>query len=579
MNQNATGRIVIPRLGAMVFAALMVLISAWHAQSLRAQETAAAQAKGVVKDLPKAKDKAPAKQSTGEQPKEPAKAVPREPIERRPYRVSFHLACDPSARIDAARRAELLQQFQVLLKRFIGPPWNVTIEPASSPLASADLATILPPAFGAFSSFDKVWVVTVSRAETGAALGLVGLEYDTASRRLGALQRRHVNTTKDLPRALVEFALDLFSPTAEITGQEGGGATLKVQGGAITPASPVGAVVTKGMVFIPLRLVSLRDGKLQILRIPFTYLQVESVEGPEAQCSIISAMRDPLSKRMARPNSLAALGIKPGNTPLSLRFVTKPDQTPAAGYTLTARTVPNGQPRDLGMTDRAGRIEVQPGFANGLVILRLLAGNVEPMVELPIMPGEYRPDEQPIAFDPKPQTVALESRIDSLRDEVVDLVALRARLESRMKARLDGEDWSALDATLKEFAKLTPREEFVKQLSKLKDDAASEQAKKKTAVLTKTALAQINDLQSMIDRYLDDDTYRAYVDALERAQAELTAIDKAKTKKSTGAAKPAAPKANAKTADGKTAAPQGAPKGAAEMPKARPEQPKAAVPF
>ncbi len=111
---------------------------------------------------------------------------------------------------------------------------------------------------------------------------------------------------------MLEFALDLFNPTAEITGQEGGGALLKVQGGAITPASPFGAVVTKGMVFIPLRLVSLRDGKVQILRIPFTYLQVESVEGPVARCAIISPMRDPLSKRMSRPNSLAALGHQAG---------------------------------------------------------------------------------------------------------------------------------------------------------------------------------------------------------------------------------------------------------------------------
>ncbi len=75
------------------------------------------------------------------------------------------------------------------------------------------------------------------------------------------------------------------------------------------------------------------------------------------------------------------------------------------------------------------------------------------------MPGESRPDEQPIPFDPKPQTVALESQIDSLRDEVVDLVALRARLEARMKARLEGEDWTGLEATLKEFARLTPRDD------------------------------------------------------------------------------------------------------------------------
>ena len=258
---------------------------------------------------------------------------------------------------------------------------------------------------------------------------------------------------------------------------------------------------------------------MQILRIPFTYLQVESVTGPVARCAIISPMRDPLSSRMSRPNSLAGLGIKPGNTPMKLRFATKPDLTPAAGYTLTARRVPDGQPRKLGTTDRGGRIVLQPGFADGLVILRLLAGDVEPMVELPIMPGESRPDEQPIAFDPKPETVALEARVDSLRDEVVDLVAQRARLEARMKSRLDGEDWNGLDTTLKEFAKLTPRDQFSQRLAKLKDDAAHQQAELKRAILTKTAQAQVADLQSMIDRYLDDETYMAYTDALKRTEA------------------------------------------------------------
>ncbi len=532
-----------------------------------------------------------AKELSAERTKEPAKkAEPREPIEQRPYRISFHLACDPSARIDPAQRTLLLQQWQVLVRRFVGPPWSVTIEPDFGPLASADVESVAAEEFAGFTAFDKVWVVRVSRSDSSLGLTLSGREYDTASRRLGPFQRRRVDSISDSPRALLEFSLALFNPTAEITGQEAGGALLKVQGGSITPASPAGAVVTKGMVFIPLRLVSLRDGKLQILRIPFTYLQVESVEGPVARCAIISPMRDPLSKRMARPNSLAALGLKPGNTPLKLRFVTKPDQGPAAGYTLTARRVPDGQPHELGMTDRAGRIVLQPGFADGLVILRLLAGNVEPMVELPMMPGESRPDDLPIPFDPKPRTVALESQIDSLRDEVVDLVALRARLESRMKARLDGEDWGELDATLKEFSRLTPREEFAQRLAKLKDDAAHQQAEEKVAILTRTAQAQVADLQSMIDRYLDDDTYKAYADALERALADAGAKEKGQTKKAAApgapAQKPAASAAITKPAspkpapDSKAGAPKPAsPKPASPEPKAKPAPPKSNVPM
>jgi hypothetical protein len=566
---------------------LLLLATALPGQSARGQEAAKESAKGpakeaakvpakpVVKEPPKPVAKEPAKPVVQEPPKPAAKesakpaakelakaetkAEVREPIEQRPYRISFHLACDPSARIDVARRTLLLQQWQVFVKRFVGTPWAVTIEPDSGPLANVDLQNVPPEAFGGFTAFDKVWTVRISRSEPSGLL-LVGREYDIAARRLGALQRTRLGATSDVARALLQFALDLFNPTAEITGQEGGKALLKVQGGAITPASPNGAVVTTGMVFVPLRLVSMRDGRVQILRIPFTYLQVESVEGPLARCAIISPMHDPLSTRMARPNSLAALGTKPGNTPVKLRFVTKPDETPAAGYTLTARRVPDGQPHELGTTDRAGRIVLQPGFADGLVILRLLAGNVEPMVELPIMPGESRPDEKPISFDPKPQTVALESRIDSLRDEVVDLVALRARLESRMKARLEGEDWNGLDSTLKEFAKLTPREQFAQRLGKLKDDAAHEQAELKRAILTKTAQAQVSDLQAMIDRYLDDETYKAYTDALERAHADIEARDNAAKKAAADAeakkkAVAAAAAKAAKAAESKAAAP------------------------
>jgi len=463
-------------------------------------------------------------------PKEPAKTTTREAIERRPYLISVQLSCDLSARIDVARRADLLRDWQILVRRFIGTPWVLSIAEPASPLSNLDLDGLEPEAFSSSSSFDKVWVVRIARSDLEGTLSLAGREYDTATRRLGPLQRRTIQWLGDAPRALLLFTHELFNPTAEITGQEGGRALLKVQGAALTPASPVGAVVSQGTVFQPLRVVSLNNGKVQISKIRYTYLQVESVDGPVARCAIVSGLRDPLTSRVTRPNSLAALGLKAGSSPLQLRFVTRPNQVPAAGYTVTARRVPDGQPRALGTTDRAGRITLRPGFADGLVILRVLAGNVEPMVELPIMPGES-PDERAIAFDPKPLTVALEARIDSLRDEVVDLVALRARLEARMKARLDGEDWAGLDEALKEFSLLTPRDEFAQRLTTLKDDAAHEQEDKKTAVLTKTAQAQISDLQTMIDRYLDDEIFKAYSDALERAQSDAGAKTKGQSKK------------------------------------------------
>ncbi|HEX3450585.1 MAG TPA: hypothetical protein VHS97_20185 [Isosphaeraceae bacterium] len=473
------------------------------------------------------------------QAREDSPAVPHasaaEPIERRPYRISLHMAIDPSARIDLLKRADLIREWQILVRRFIGAPWIVSIADPPYPLANLELDSLGPDAFASVGSFDKVWVVRVTRSDRDSVLVFTGREYDTSTRQLGPLQVRRVSALSDAPRAMLQFARDLFNPTAAITGQEGGRAILTVQGASIAPASPIGAVVAKGMVFQPLRLVSRNDGKVQVLKIIWTYLQAESVDGAVARCAIISGLRDPLSKRYSRPNSLVALGLKSGNSPLKLRFVSGPDQTPAAGYTLTARLAPDGQSRELGTTDRAGRIVLKPGFARSLVIMRLLAGSVEPIAEFPMMPGESG-EERVISVDPKPHTVALESQLDSLRDEVVDLVALRARLEARMKARLEGEDWTGLEEALKEFARLTPRDKFAQQLTQLKDDAAHRQAELKTAVLTKTAQAQITELQSMIDRYMEDDAFRAYSDAVSKFRSETAAKAKAVAKKAATAA-------------------------------------------
>jgi hypothetical protein len=504
------------------------------------------------------------------EPSQPS-ATADEPVERQSYRIVFHFACHASSRIDPVRRADLLRDWQIMVCRFVGTPWAVSIAPPSSPILDIDLEGLekaTPAQAAAFekavsaNAFDKVWVVHADRPAFGEGVVVTGREYDTATRRLGPLQRRTIDVFADAPRGLLEFTLNLFSPTALISGEEGGQALLTVRGSALVPASPIGSVVSPGTIFQPMRIMSAKDGRIVVRIIPWTYLRVDSVDGSVARCAIVSALSDPLSKRFLQPNTLAAVGIKPGNSPLRLRFETAKDKTPGAGYTVTARLVPSGATRELGMTDRSGRIVLKPGFADGLVVLRLLAGGVEPLREFPVMPGESS-QERTIPFDPRYQCVALEAEVDSLRDGVVDLIALRARLEARMKARLEGEDWEGLEQSIKEFSQLTPRDEYAKKLATLKERAAEEQASSRIAILTKTAQAQITDVQSMIDRYLDDETVRAYRAALEQGRTDATAKQRALAKAAelkAEAAKTAMRKAEAaKAAAGKTAKSKQAP--------------------
>jgi hypothetical protein len=450
-------------------------------------------------------------------------------IDRLPYRIELHLALDSSARIDEARRTSLLKQFLALVHRFVSPPWLITIANPPSPLASGDLESLEAQDLVRFStSFDKVWLVRISSGSKGAGLVLSGREYDLGTRRLGPLQVREAPVLADAPRSLLQFAIDLFCPTALVTGQDDGRAILRVQGGSIAPATDLGRVATKGTVFFPIRLITQKDRSVTVRRIAYTYLRVEAMDGPIARCAIVSALRDPLTQRVAQPNRLAAMGIKPGDSSLRFRFITRTDLAPAAGYTLVARAVPDGLAHELGMTDRAGRIVIKPNFVTGLAIFRLVAGASEPLVEFPMMPGES-PDEHEIAIDPKPQAVAFQVQLDALRDEIIDLVAQRARLEKRLEARLAGDDLVGLEQGLKEYAALPPREQYTERLDKLKTGASRLQTESKTAVLTKNTQARFTELQSLIDRYLDNETFQAYAEALGQKQKDRSAAAKAKS--------------------------------------------------
>ena len=89
------------------------------------------------------------------------------------------------------------------------------------------------------------------------ALRFTGREYDTATRTLGPFQNTPRRVLADAPRALLQFTLELFNPTALITGQEGGRALLQVRGAAIPPAERAGqGRRPRGRVFVPLRLVN-----------------------------------------------------------------------------------------------------------------------------------------------------------------------------------------------------------------------------------------------------------------------------------------------------------------------------------
>jgi hypothetical protein len=443
-----------------------------------------------------------------------------EPIDRRPYAIRMLIEFDLETRVDRTRRDAIVDAWYELVHRFVGAPWSPELVEDLGPLPAIPILDLKADNLkGSAGKADKVWAIRVKAS--GPSMVMEGRELDVGTGWLGEVHRREVTHPSDSARELLYLTLAMFTPSADIGESKAGGVSFLVQAGSLPAASPLGEVAPVGSIFRALRIFPKEDGSSpEIVEVRYSYFRVERREGPIAKCEIIRGVGDPLTNRYARKNKLVALGIKPSSTPTRLRFIFKGDRQPAVGFRLIARTIPPGvKPLELGMTDREGRIVLAPGFSSGLVSLRLMAGNDEPMLDVPAMPGET-PEERTIVFEPRPLTLALEARLDALRDAIIDVVAVRSRLEARMKARLDGEDWAGLDEAIKEFRKLPSRELFDSRLNKIREDGEDQEKAGKTLVLTRNARAQLDDTKGLLGRYMDDELIRSYEDAAQRAKEE-----------------------------------------------------------
>ncbi|MBX6314206.1 MAG: hypothetical protein IRY99_15035, partial [Isosphaeraceae bacterium] len=457
-----------------------------------------------------------------------------EPLERRPYQIRAWIGVEPGTRIDPKGRAALIASWRALVGRFVGLPWDLEVADGDGPVPGAALDAlsadaIAPEAVG----YDKAWIIRIGPGRDDG-FDLSGREFDTLTGRLGPPRRRAAPNPADAPRVLLDLTLALFEPIAEIGETFGKGANLTVQGSALPSAHPIGQVAPVGTVFRPYRIYQKPDGSvLRIDLIRLSYLRVDAWDGPSAKTTVYSAYAAPLTRKVVQRHRLVAVGMKPVLAPTRLRFLTSgQEKYPAAGYTLRYRHVPDGNEREIATTDRDGRVVLEPGFADRLVIFRLLAGNIEPLVEFPFMPGEDT-EEQTILIRPMNEAVALETEVNAIRDQVIDLVAHRKRLEALLKARAEGEAWDEVEALLAEYRKLTPKSALAERLAQLKDDARRQQKPGKP-ILTRAAQALCAEVEATINGYLDDDVFQAYADALREARA--------------GAAKAAAKKAANKAA-------------------------------
>ena len=362
-------------------------------------------------------------------------------IERQPYRISVHLSFDPSARFDLARQAQLVRDWQVLVKRVIGIPGSrrsrlprilcrALISKTSRPmrfemrtLRHRVVDTDLGRSPRLRASAKRPWIRCWHAADWARSGRRLSHQSRTRPRPL-PVHSRSVQSDGAASWDRKEGRIAQGSWRRHYSGDSCGS---RCQSGRDFSASPSG---------IDQRRVDQDHedrGHLSPGR-EHRWIGHAVHDRDRAQRSIYPANEPPLHAgclwRQARECTDPSKIRDPARSGAPPRHFPRQSSPLAAGYTLTARSLPDGPPREIGLTDRAGRIVLKTGFADGLVMLCLFAGNVEPMVEFPVMPGDSD-EENTIPIVPKPLTMALEAQLDSLYDEIIDLIALRGALQKR----------------------------------------------------------------------------------------------------------------------------------------------------
>ena len=431
-------------------------------------------------------------------------------LERQAYRIEIRFSVAENVALDSSTANQCLIDLKSLSERVVGQPWKLQTRWAEGETWDADFdlwqqwpepieydrKTRFP--------FDRIWLIRARPGSDTTSLELIGREFDYRTGILGPVRRRSASLN-DLPRGMLLLSKDIFRPLADVIGNEGGQVRLRVQGSGLKSASPEGATVRPGQYFQLVRLFYERSGKFIASSIePWTYLKAATPDDSGVSCQIISSFRDPVGRKYKQTNKLVALAYNPSDTATQLQFSQLIQSNgasvkhPVAGYKVEIHRWPDGEVASTHLTDREGKLTIDPPVGLEFFGVRLVGGSIEPLLDVPILAGDQVPA---ILADTKPSAVEFEQKLIAFRDEILDGIARRLIIEARAADRTKAEDWDSVDGLIRAW-KTTPQgSAYSSRISEWKVSAQKRQIQEKKAIYTQAAQALTAEIEALASRY------------------------------------------------------------------------------
>ncbi len=414
-----------------------------------------------------------------------------------PYRVHIVIATGPQALSLGNVASSLPPAIAERAWSVVGARWICTAELATDALREAivfdfDSLTAEQVLSATAEDCDKMLLVRLSFQE--GAYKVAARDFDVRTQLFSAPHYDQVFHRSRLPDAILQTLLAAFAPLARVEEVHGDKVTLRLCAAAIPTRDPAVETVFDKSIFRPV--VRSRSGKTRrVMPIDWSYLIVESAEDSRLLTRLVTGLRTPLvSKRRGRIEQLALFVHPPiGDTTLQLRTADKQER-PLSGYQVYSHPVDSKETRLLGSTDVRGDFRVEPGDGGVRVLLVKSGGAI--MARLPILPG-LKPTA--LALVPDDQLrLQVEGVINGLQEELVDQIARRQVLISRIRARIKAGKMDQARQLLNELRRLRSQQDFTRELLVERQRRTSNDPR-----VQRQIDKMFDDTQTVINRYLD----------------------------------------------------------------------------
>ena len=439
-------------------------------------------------------------------------------LEYKPYHIDVYIALENPADLPAAAQQRLAVQLGDLSTAHVGAPWTLQAQFASGALAgelvslgeevTAERLLELTPDD---PQRDKAFYVVMAKERSTWRVTIRELDFRTF--RLSPATSEVRTSQSRLAAALLEKMTSIFTPLVMLDVAQRDVVTGTLQAAALItdPDSP--AAITAGEPLLPVIRHNDRLGRAtpqRVLAIPWTVLEVVSLEQQQVTCQIHSAHHGPLGRkgrlRLIRYAQLARYRAAPFELKLS-----SPQGDPLADYEILVRETDESAPRRLARTNEQGIAEL-PASSQPWQMLYVRHGD-RVLARLPMVAGASRQHVAELPSDD--DRLAAAGFIAAFRQEVIDTLARRQILITRVRRRMFSGEFDQAQELLDQLRSLETADDFSDRLNDARRTLRADNARAQQSIHE-----MFQETEQMLKRYLDPDEVESLAQQLAAAQRE-----------------------------------------------------------